>query len=268
LPFAALKGVLEHGDQPERDDDGELIYEILSGHHRVSASIAAGLGSIEVQVTDDPVSEDERRAIQLSHNSISGEDDPAILTTIYEGIQDLSMRLYSGLDDAGLELLKEVNIDVLKEAGLTFQTMSMVFLPDEIEQIQETWKQVREWVKNCDGIWVARWKEYEKIVDAIEAVSFAYGITNVATCLTVILSIFNEHITDLAEGWLDEQGNPKKHAGQSSMVPVATVLGSVLLSKKTCAALGRAINKAIGRGDAANPDEALAQVIDTYLEGH
>ena len=51
-----------------KDDDGR--YLILSGNHRVKAAVQVGLPTITVMVTDDPLSEDQRIAIQLSHNAI------------------------------------------------------------------------------------------------------------------------------------------------------------------------------------------------------
>lgn len=69
---------------------------MLSGNHRVKAAVAAGIDFMVVEAYMPP---DRRAAIQLSHNELTGEDDPEILRTIYEHIQDVGMRLYSGLDD-------------------------------------------------------------------------------------------------------------------------------------------------------------------------
>ena len=74
-PFAAL-------------DPADGKYEVLSGNHRVQAAISAGLQTIPCIITDDPLSEEQRIAIQLSHNAIVGQDDPDILKKLYDKILD------------------------------------------------------------------------------------------------------------------------------------------------------------------------------------
>lgn len=88
------------------NDKKELV--VLSGNHRVKASIEAGLKEIEVQITEEKLSKDQRIAIQLSHNAISGQDDMAILKDLYESIDDINYKDYSGLDDQTLKLLDDI----------------------------------------------------------------------------------------------------------------------------------------------------------------
>ena len=59
-----------------RDGDGYLV---LSENHRTQSAIAAGLETIPYIITDDELSEDQRISIQISHNALSGKDDPFIL---------------------------------------------------------------------------------------------------------------------------------------------------------------------------------------------
>ncbi len=114
-----------------KDGDGYLV---LSGNHRTQAAIAAGLETIPCIVTDDKLSEDQRVSIQLSHNALSGKDDPFILKELHDSILDLSWKEYSGLDDKTLEMLDKISSQSLSEANLQFQTLSMIFLPDEADK--------------------------------------------------------------------------------------------------------------------------------------
>lgn len=57
-----------------RASDGVL--DVLSGNHRVSAGIEAGVEHILVMVIEEDLSVSQRIAIQLSHNALVGSDDP------------------------------------------------------------------------------------------------------------------------------------------------------------------------------------------------
>lgn len=75
-------------------------YRVLSGNHRVVAAQKSGLERILVMFLDEEeISKDRQIAIQLSHNSISGQDDEQILKELYESIQDISEKAYSGVDE-------------------------------------------------------------------------------------------------------------------------------------------------------------------------
>ena len=122
-PFAAL-------------DPADGKYEVLSGNHRVQAAISAGLQTIPCIITDDPLSEEQRIAIQLSHNAIVGQDDPDILKKLYDKILDIDLKEYSGLDDKTLGLLDKAQSQAMSEANLEFQVLSIVYLPDELKAAQ------------------------------------------------------------------------------------------------------------------------------------
>jgi hypothetical protein len=140
VPFACL-------------DPADGKYLVLSGNHRTKAAIAAGLKEIDLMVTDDPLTEDEKIAIQLSHNSIAGEDDPAILKILYEKIGNVDLKAYSGLDDKTLELLDKVQPCSISEANLDFQTVNLTFLPEELGQIKNTFDEAKRLVKSNEH-WV------------------------------------------------------------------------------------------------------------------
>ena len=75
-------------------------FRVLSGNHRVVAAQKTGLERILVMFLDEEeLSADRQVAIQLSHNSISGQDDGQILKELYESIQDIAEKAYSGVDE-------------------------------------------------------------------------------------------------------------------------------------------------------------------------
>lgn len=240
-----------HDDQTRQPVEPP-VYEVLSGNHRVKASITAEMEEIEITVTDDYLPPDRRRAIQLSHNALSGEDDPAILKVIYESIEDTDLKLYSGLDDKILGLLADVSVSALSEAGLEFQTIGVTFLPHEREALEDGWARARKLLAGAKGYWVARWAEYDRLLDALEATQQAYGVKNTATSLMVVLDVFWRHIEDLQAGYLDSEAqpiDPKRH------VPLASVLGL------TCRADLAAKIKRLGK----DPMAIIEEMVDERL---
>ena len=71
------------------------IYTVISGNHRIKASIEAGLTSIKAMVGEN-LSNDEIRAIQLSHNSITGKkyDVVCCFETLEHILEDRSAAIF------------------------------------------------------------------------------------------------------------------------------------------------------------------------------
>ena len=228
VPFACL------------DSDGK--YEVLSGNHRVKAAISAGLEEIDIMVTDDPLTRQQKIAIQLSHNAIAGQDDPVILKQLYDELQEVDWRMYTGLDDVTLDMLDKVDSFSLSEPNLDFLTMSIVFLPDELEQAKEVLEEALKQVTG-DEVWLARYEQYDDWLDSIELAGAATGIKNNATALKLVLDTFQANISDLAGLYEDEA----RKAGD--WVPVAPILGTTAIPLEAARVIGQAIQKMVDRGE-------------------
>lgn len=246
-------------DDATQEPSEPPTYLILSGNHRVKAAIAAELATITVEGTDDYLPPDRRAAIQTSQNAISGEDDPATLKLIYDGISDPDMRLYSGLDDKTLSLLSDVSIGALGEAHLDFQTITFTFLPHELDAIAETMTTARKQAKAV-AHYAARFDQYDAALDALEEASSAYNIRNAATALALVLDIYARHRDDLTEGYLNAEGvplNPKQR------VPLFSVFNYDHIPAALAAKLRKALSKNTAQGK--TPLDALDAILDKVL---
>ena len=88
-------------------------YTAVSGNHRVQAAKQAGIVKIFAMcIHEDKISNDEIRAIQLSHNSITGEDDVEILRQLLDEIQDVAMKEYAHISQEILDAVKDINYTV------------------------------------------------------------------------------------------------------------------------------------------------------------
>lgn len=217
-------------------------YVIMSGNHRTKAAIEAELDQIDVIMTRDKLTETQRIAIQISHNSISGQDDIATLKSLYEKILDIDMKEYSGVDDKTLELLKEVKPISIGEANLKFQTLSLVFLPDELEEASAIIENALKFTKS-DVKWLARFSEYDAWLDSIENAGSSYGVRNIATSLKIILDIFNRHVEDLRDGWDNDE------IKKSFIVPLCTVIGVDKIPVIAAKSIAKACDIAVKKGE-------------------
>lgn len=223
-------------------------YIVMSGNHRTKAAIEAGLTAIDVIMTSDPLTEAQRIAIQISHNSISGQDDLATLKNLYEKILDIDMKEYSGVDDKTLELLKKVKPVSIGEANLKFQTLSLVFLPDELEEAKKVLDIALKMTKS-DEKWVTRFEQYDSWLDGIETAGAAYGVRNVATSLNIIFDIFNKNLDQLRDGW--DHSESKK----SMLVPFSTIIGVEKISVESAKIIAKACDMAVSRGECKSDEK-------------
>lgn len=235
---------------------------ILSGNHRCDAAVEAGLDEVTCMLIEGELSQARRIAIQLSHNSIAGEDDPATLAKLYEDIDDVDWRSYAGLDDKTLDLLRQVELDSISEANLDFATVSLVFLPPELQAAREALDLARS---GADETWLAARSDYEPMLAALDSARASHKIGNVATALAIVLAVFEAHLSDLQAGYLGPDGEAL-HGGQ---VGIESALGCRVMPAAAAAVLARAVRRAVETGDVeAGKEWALLEIMaDRYLTG-
>lgn len=171
-------------------------YRILSGNHRVQAARDAGLAEIMVLYSDQDLSRQKQLAIQLSHNAIAGQDDLAILRELYDEINDVALKEYSGIDDVVLGRMQPPELDPLSESHLEYRVVSIAFLPAEVERAQKLFDKV---IQQClgDSTWVNRLSEWDRLLDTLSVARAKAGIKNTATALGLLLDIAERHLDEL-----------------------------------------------------------------------
>ncbi|MFC7791391.1 ParB N-terminal domain-containing protein [Streptomyces cinereoruber] len=243
----------------EYEEGRELV---LSGNHRTMASVDAGLDEIDCMLIEEPLTHQQLVAIQLSHNAIAGQDDPATLKQLYDELDDVDWRAYSGLDDETLSLLAEVSPEGLSEANLDFATVSLIFLPPELDAAREAFEQAR---LSQNASWLAARADYEQTLDTLASTHAAHKVGNVATALHAILTIVERHLTDLQDGYQSPEGEPL-HNG---LVGLETVLGARTLPAPAAVTINKAIAAAEGRGEIEQGKgwRLLERLAGEYLSG-
>jgi hypothetical protein len=242
-----------------RTDAGK--WRVLSGNHRVRASIAAGLEKIPIQVTDEALTKDHQLAIQLSHNSIAGEDDLATLKQLYEDIASVEEKQFAGLDDKTLGLLAQIKTEPNPSSSLEWTNVTFTFLPDEVEDIKRVFRLAVETAKG--EVFAARLADYDRFMEAVSLAGGAHDVTNTATSLILVLETFERHLDDLAAGFVAADGSPR-HKG---MVPVAAAFGALQVKASTAALIRRALDRArdADGGDACDASGLIERIMADYL---
>lgn len=201
-------------------------YKVLSGNHRVQAGIESGLKSILVLYTDEELSEGKQIAIQLSHNAIIGKDDLDILKRLFDKIDSVGDKMYAGLDDKTLQAMEKASLSALSEVPLDFTTTTIMFLPDEVERVEELVDTVAKSIPK-GHVWTARMKDYERFASSIQKIRESYQVKNTAVCFMVMIDIFERHMTELIEGleFLPE--------GRGRTMPIESLFGTGSVSAET-----------------------------------
>lgn len=169
-----------------------LIYKgvVLSGNHRVQAALKAGIAEAEcIEITSD-LTESQRVAIQLSHNAITGKDDPNILAGLYSSL-DFHDKLYSGLDDAVLNTDK-MDLKSLSAGATQYQELALTFLPEQADEFNALADRLGKSASKV--IHLGSLEDFDDFFDALIRVKATQNVHNSALALRAMARLANDHL--------------------------------------------------------------------------
>lgn len=231
--------------------------EVLSGNHRVMASIDAGLNEIEIMICKNDLTKEQALAIQLSHNSICGQDDEELLRKLYGKLENLEFKEYSGLTDDFLNYCKEVEKD-FKVPNLTYQALNLLFLPDEIEETKQILVTISD-LLNSNHI-LSNMKDYDEYLETFTMVSKCLNMKNPSTTFLAMIKLAKENIDKLKELAFNNK--------DIDNVPLTSILGRSDIKKEDAIVIDKALNRMIDKGEIKNfeKEKGLAILAKLYLE--
>lgn len=175
--------------------DGSLL--ILSGNHRVKAAIKAELDFIMVQYIEE-VDKDKWLALQLSHNSIVGQDDMVLLAELYGMIQELDGKEYSGINEQEIRKYEELPIASINEDGIRLHEVGFVFNDLNLQNLDNTILSLRTYAerqgdkdKRFAGV------DFYEFIDVMSDIKDRSGIKNHTVAFMKMLEI--------SKVWIKEQ---------------------------------------------------------------
>ncbi len=178
-----------------RLDDGK--YEIISGNHRVRASIDAGLEKILVLVITEELSKSKRIAMQLSHNALVGEDDESILASLWEQIDSINDKLYAGLDSNSIkELADDIEFVNFSTPQVSTHLVSFAFSDGETERLSQIIDDLENTVKKSTAVFMGMKEQYEPFMKIIADIKHAEKIKDSSLALVKIISIVEEYLAE------------------------------------------------------------------------
>lgn len=231
--------------------------EVLSGNHRVMASIDAGLNEIEIMLCKDKLSKEQALAIQLSHNSIAGQDDEELLKKLYGELESLEFKEYSGLTDEFINYCKEIEKD-FKVPTLSYQALNLLFLPEEIEEIKQVLESISDLLSSNHIL--SNKKDYDNYLESTTTISKCLNIKNPSTTFLTMIRLAKENIDKLKELALNNE--------DIDYIPFSAILGRSDINKDDAMIIGKALNKLISKGEIKknNKEKGLAILANLYLE--
>jgi hypothetical protein len=167
-----------------------LVYQgtVLSGNHRVQAALEAGIEEADVIEVLTPIDEKRQVALQLSHNAIVGQDDPGALADLYRGL-DIEWKQYSGLTDAALNDVAELDVNALALGQPEYQELVLMFLPEEQGAFLRALKSVEGKLKKGVPVFVGRYEDFDRFFEAVVAMKKVKGVHNSALAVRMIAEL-------------------------------------------------------------------------------
>jgi hypothetical protein len=169
-----------------REEGGKLL--VLSGNHRTMAARQAGVEQLLVMVVADEKTADEKLGIQLSHNAIAGQDDLVILKELWESINNVQARLYTGLDSDTIKSLEGIQFSAISEQRLQYKLANFMFLPEEIESLDELLKETAV-AFSADVVYLANLDTYDTFFDLVVKIKKKCVIKNSAAAFLKLLEL-------------------------------------------------------------------------------
>lgn len=173
------------------------VYTVISGNHRVKASIDAGLTSIHCMVGEG-LSQDEIRAIQLSHNSISGKDDLTILKDLFEEIQSAEMQQYAFIDNSVFQELENMDVVIVQPTN-EFISIGIMFFDAEFSKFEDIVAEVEAVQSNSEVVIPMPKESHEKFTDVISRIKSDYDIKDYGAALIKMAYIADSLIGKVEE---------------------------------------------------------------------
>ena len=180
------------------------VWYVISGNHRVEAAREAGIVDADCIVIAEPLARARFVAIQLSHNAISGEDDPAVLRRLYD-LLDLDLKEYSGLTDNAFDL-DSLNVNTLPSASLAYLDVVFSFLDDEAAAIAEFVARADRYAKRAQPVYLADYANFDRFVETMAAVKQHTTIKNSAVALRALCELAMERLEQLDAEAADHAG--------------------------------------------------------------
>lgn len=159
---------------------------VVSGNHRVTAAIKAGIVELDVIEITSPLTRTQFVALQLSHNAIVGEDDPNLLKSLYDEL-DFGWKEYSGLTDDAFKI-EDLDTSVLRVEAPFYEELHVSFLPGDMAVFGDWLDKIGK-SKAAAARLVGAYADFDRFFRELIAVKHATGVHNTAVALRLMAEL-------------------------------------------------------------------------------
>lgn len=175
--------------------DGRFV--MISGHHRLRACKKLHYATIGILWCDESeLSKDEIIAIQLSHNSLHGQDNTSILKKLFEQIQSVDFKKFAhiNIDEISPVSTEGISVYALKENFV----FSIVLYPNSFENLDEIYGDIREQAKKSDAVILASQDENEMLLLKLQQeIGKQYDIKSPSITFAKLLELARERLDEI-----------------------------------------------------------------------
>lgn len=183
VPFTIL---LEEGKNKGK-------YEVISGNHRVKAAKQAGITRLHVlYALESDISNDEKRAIQLSHNSIEGKDDAEILKQLMDEIVSLDYKQYAHIDESIFDEINSFDYDVIQPTNEVVN-VNFVFFDQDKESMDELFEELYS-IDDIENTYMVPIKEFDNFNAALSKIKMRYGVKSVGLGVVKMIELAKKQL--------------------------------------------------------------------------
>lgn len=174
-------------------------FTMISGHHRLRAAKKLGYSRLGIlYVEEAELSDDERIAIQLSHNSLHGKDDRNILKLLFSQIKEIDFKKFAhiDIDEIGSIQTGQLNFVPSKEC----YTVSFILYNESTEYFNELIGDIRELSRRSDVLILANDEDNEDFFMMLrKAVRDTFHIKSSSVTFAKILELASQQLKENKE---------------------------------------------------------------------
>jgi hypothetical protein len=169
-------------------------YEIFSGNHRFKAARELGYTKMNIiYVNEKDLTNDELIALQLSHNSVTGNDDKGILKRLLDEISSIEFKEFAGIsvDDLPTEEMFTGTIVPVSE----HYKVSFILYSKDIDALKELLDITTEEVAQNDLVIVADGKDESWFLEEMTNIKKQFKIKSGSIALSKLLELAVTNVT-------------------------------------------------------------------------
>lgn len=183
-----------------KQDDGRFL--ILSGNHRLKASIKAKLEYILILYVDQ-LPKDKQIAYQLSHNALVGKDDVKMLKDIYSEIESLEGKQFSGLNGIEFIDVDGIKVNQINDADIELTEIKFLFVESRKNEVKSVLEALeKQKMDDSTSIVIGSFEEFIRVMTEVKA---RYQIKSNTVAFSRMVDICQKHLEEVESSECKEE---------------------------------------------------------------